>query len=226
MMRTQMLYRTRSAVLFALIVAILPLANALCAEPVTSSGDASKTNSVVRSYGPETGYRTEVTSNTTGTLGSEDQQQVAILTAHVFQHIVHAQRALEADKTSDAQQEIVNGRNAIKAIRSLLPTTTVHTQTRSPNGKVIYEATRTVQADRVPLFEGMSSTKTLSPIVAAKQDAVEIKGLRLVGSETITTEAFADLDYVESQLDRASKALNDNEAGAAMKALTLCQVRG
>lgn len=230
-MRTQVLCRMRRIMRIALVV-VLILASTACtgrAESTTSTNDAANASPVIRTYGSEGGYRTEVKSQTKGTLGQEDRRQVAVLTAQIFQHIDEAQRALDADNTADARNEMDMGRKAIKAIRAMLPTTTVHTKTTAPDGEVVYEDNRDVQEDRVPLFEGMLSTKTLAPIVAAKEDAldaVDVKGVRLVGSETIITEAFADLEYVEGQLDRAAKALNDNKADAATKALALAQVRG
>src|SRR5579872_5639587 len=227
-MRTQVLYSTWKIVLFAAVIALI-LASPTWAESKAPSDDATKAGPVVRTYGAEGGYRTEVKSETKGTLSQEDRRQVAVLTAHIFQHIDQAQRALDADNIAEARNEVDKGNKAVKAVRALLPTTTVHTKTSAPGGDVIYEDTREVQEDRVPLFEGMLSTKTLAPIVAAKQDAqdaVEVKGVRLVGSETITTEAFADLDYVEGKLERAVKALNDNKPDAATKALALAQVRG
>jgi hypothetical protein len=95
---------------------------------------------------------------------------------------------------------------------------------------------REVQENQVPLFEGMLSAKTLTPIAVAKQEAgsnnnnkqeaAEIKGVRLVSSETITTQVFADLNVVEAQLMRAVKALDANKADDADKALAAAQVRG
>lgn len=226
-MRTHVANSKWNAVLAAFFIG-LPLVGVTRAESVTSADDG-KPGPVVRTYGTDGGYRTEVKSETKGTLTEENRRQVAVLTAQVFQHIAHAQRALDADRAEEARTEVDKGRLAIKAVRALLPTTTVHTRTSAPDGTVIYEDNRDVQAGRVPLFEGMLSTKTLTPIIAAKQDAldtVEVKGVRLVGAETITTEAFADLEYVEGQLERVSKALNDNKTDAALKALALSQVRG
>lgn len=227
-MRTQVLYPTWKSVPTAVFVALI-LAGPTWAASATVSDDSTKAGPVVRTYGAEGGYRTQVTSETKGTLSQEDRRQVAVLTAQIFQHIDKTQRALDADNTAEARTEMDKGRQAIKAVRALLPTTTVQTKTSAPDGTVIYEDKREVQADRVPLFEGMLSTKTLAPIVAAKQDAqdaVEVKGVRLVGSETITTEAFADLAYVEGQLEKAAKALAENKTDAATKALALAQVRG
>lgn len=215
-------------VLAAAVIALV-IASVARADSSTAADDAAKTGPVVRIYGTEGGYRTEVKNETNGKLSEENRRQVALLTAQIFQHIDQAQRALDADRTPDARTELDKGRQAIKAVRALLPTTSVHTKTSAPDGTVIYEDKRDLQVGRIPLFEGMLSTKTLAPIIAAKQgaqDAVEVKGVRLIGAETITTEAFADLDYVEGQLERACKALNNDKAEAASSALELCQVRG
>lgn len=226
-MRTHVANSKWNAVLAAVFIG-LAFVSVTRAESVTSPDDG-KAGPVVRTYGTDGGYRTEVKSETKGTLSEENRRQVAVLTAQIFQHIAQAQRALDADRATDARTEVDKGRLAIKAVRALLPTTTVHTKTSAPDGTVIYEDNRDVQPGRVPLFEGMLSTKTLAPIIAAKhdaQDALEVKGVRLLGAETITTEAFADLEYVEGQLARVSKALDDNKTEAALKALALSQVRG
>jgi hypothetical protein len=62
-----------------------------------SAADETKGGPVVRTYGTEGGYRTEVTSQTKGTLGEEDRRQVALLTAQVLQHIDEARQAIDAD---------------------------------------------------------------------------------------------------------------------------------
>jgi hypothetical protein len=201
------------------------------------AAEETKGGPVVRTFGTKGGYRTEVTSETKGTLSQEDRRQVSLLAAQVFQHIDEARRALDADDAKSAHKEVDKGRQAIKAIRALLPKTTVHTKTTAPDGKVIYEDQREVQEDQVPLFEGMLSAKTLAPIVAAKQDAAnnnkqdkqdaaEVKGVRLVSAETITTQVLADLNVVEAQLNRVAKALDENKADDAAKALAMAQVRG
>jgi hypothetical protein len=207
---------------------------------VKPAAEETKGGPVVRSFGTKGGYRTEVTSETKGTLSKEDRRQVSLLAAQVFQHIDEARRALDADDAKSAHKEVDKGRQAIKAIRALLPRTTVHTKTTAPDGKVIYEDQREIQENRIPLFEGMLSAKTLAPIVAAKQDATnnnkngnnnqqeaaEVKGLRLVSAETITTQVLADLNVVEAQLNRVAKALDENKSDDAAKALALAQVRG
>ena len=59
-------------------------------------------------------------------------------------------------------------REAIKAIRSMLPEAVIHTKTTAPDGKVIYEDEYAVQDSRIPLFEGMLHSQTLAPILAAR----------------------------------------------------------
>lgn len=200
------------------------------------AAEETKSGPLVRTFGAKGGYRTEVTSETKGTLSQEDRRQVSLLAAQVFQHVDEARRALDADDAKSARKEVDKGRQAIKAIRALLPRTSLATKTTAPDGKVIYEDQREVQEDRVPLFEGMLSAKTLAPIVAAKQDtannnnnkheAAEVKGVRLVSSETITTQVLADLNVVEAQLNRVAKALDENKTDDAAKALAVAQVRG
>ena len=76
---------------------------------------------------------------------------------------------------------------------------------------MIYEDEREVQESRIPLYEGMLHTQTLAPILAARRNAMEVAGVSVVESETIATEAIADLDPIERQLTRAAKALEENK---------------
>ena len=72
----------------------------------------------------------------------------------------------------------------------------MRTKTTGPDGKLIYEDKRDIQDDRVPLFEGMLHEETLAPIIDAKRDAVDMSGVRMVRSETLNTQAIADLGIV------------------------------
>ena len=194
--------------------------------PSTSAEHDSKANPVVRTFGAEGGYRTEVKSETHGTLGQDDRRQVSLLGAQLFQHVDEARKAVDADDSERARKEVDKGKEAIKAIRALLPRTTVHTRTTAPDGKVLYEDQREVQDDQVPLYEGMVHARTLAPILAARRDASQVAGVRVVESESISTAVTADLDLVEAQLTRAAKALNDKKTDDAAAALLLAQVQG
>ena len=194
--------------------------------PRESTAREAKGGPVVRTFGAEGSYRTEVTSQTRGVLSQDDRRQVSLLAAQAFQHVDKARRALDADETKQARQEVEAGRRAIAAIRALLPRTSVQTRTTAPDGKVIYEDDREVQEDHVPLYEGMLHVKTLAPIVAAKRNAAEVAGVKLLESALISTEVTVDLDVLEAQLKRAARALDDTEIRDAARALTLAQVRG
>jgi len=194
--------------------------------PTTSAEHDSKANPVVRTFGAEGGYRTEVKSETHGTLSQDDRRQASLLAAQVFQHVDEARKATVSDDLERALKEVDKGREAIKAIRALLPKTTVRTTTTAPGGKAIYEDEREVQEDRIPLYEGMVHARTLAPILAARRDTAQIAGVRVVESEAISTAVTADLDVVEAQLSRAAKALKDKKPDEATTALLLAQVRG
>jgi len=194
--------------------------------PSTSAGHEAKAAPVVRTFGHEGGYRTEVRSETKGTLNEEDRRQVSLLAAQVFQHVNEARRALDADDMKDAREEVDKAREAVKAIRTVLPTTAVHTRTTAPDGKVIYEDRRDVQDERIPLFEGMIHERTLAPIEEAQRDARRVAGVRVVESESISTEVMADIGYVDRQLGRAARALEEKKPEDATRALEMAQIQG
>jgi hypothetical protein len=191
-MRRQTRFQAWGVGLVALAVALVLANPAWGQQQGKSAADEMKGGPVVRTFGVEGGYRTEVTSETKGTVCEEDRRQVAVLTAQVFQHIDEARQAIDADDLQRARREVDKGRQAMKAIRALEPSTIVRTRTKAPDGKVVYDDEREVQEDRVPLFEGMLHAQTLAPIVEAKRDATaadnaEVKGVRLVESESIRT---------------------------------------
>lgn len=134
-----------------------------------SSGDKAKhAGPVVRTYGSEGGFRTEVTSRTNGSIGIEERRQISLLMAQAFEHIHNARNAIDADDNKKALEEVNKGREAIKAIHAMLPRATIHTKTTAPDGKVVYEDEREVQESSIPLFEGLLHTETLAPILAAQ----------------------------------------------------------
>lgn len=207
------------------LIAGLMLAGPAPGQQATSAAD-KEDSPVVRTFGSQGGYRTEVTSETKGKLNQEDRRQVSLLVAQVFQHVDEARRALDADDSDRANREVNKGREAIKAVRALLPTTTVHTQTTGPGGKVIYDDTRAVQENRIPLYEGMLHARTLAPILAAQRDSVEVAGVRVVESEAISTEVTVDLNRVEAQVAKAAKALEGKKWDDASEALAVAQIQG
>jgi len=217
----------RKSFLVALGAALTLLGPASGQEAPTASAEhESKANPVVRTFGAEGGYRTEVKSETRGTLSQDDRRQVSLLAAQVFQHVDEARKAADAEDAERAREEVNKGREAIQAIRALLPTTSVHTRTTAPDGKVIYEDRREVQEDQVPLYEGMVHARTLAPILAARRDSAQVAGVRVVESEAISTAVTADLDLVEAQLGKAARALDDKKSDEAAAALLLAQVQG
>jgi Na+-translocating ferredoxin:NAD+ oxidoreductase RnfG subunit len=212
---------------FSAVAALFLAAPTLAQQaPEGSAEHGSKAGPVVRTFGSEGGFRTEVTSETKGSLNKEDQRQVSLLAAQVFQHVDEARRALEADEVDAARKELNMGRNAVEAVQQLLPKTHVHTKTTAPDGKVIYEHERDVQQNHVPLFEGMIQARTLAPIQDAQQDEPRIAGVRVVESERLSTEVVADLAYVDARLRRALKALDDKKPDEAVASLLLAQVKG
>jgi len=226
-MRTRKLSLAWETMLFGPALILLLIAPTLAQQtPTTSAEHESGASPVVRTFGTEGGYRTEVRSETRGTLSQDDRRQVSLLAAQLFQHVDEARRALDADDAKQARREVDKGREAIKAIRTLLPRTTVHTRTTAPDGAVIYEDEREVQEDDVPMYEGMLHVRTMAPIVTAKRDAAEVAGVQLLGTSLLSTEVTVDLNTAEAQLARAARALDGNKPEEAAEALTEAQVRG
>jgi len=198
-------------------------------EPSSTSSAADQTRNagpIVRTFGTEGGYRTEVTTQSISKLNEEDRRQASLLMTEVVQHIGKARDAIDADDTKQALMEVNKAREAAKAIRAMLPKGTVRTRTTAPDGKVIYEDEQGVQVGRIPLYEGILHAQTLAPILAARRNAMEVAGFNVVESERIATEVIADLDPIEGQLARAARALEEKKPDVAAKALAMALVRG
>src|SRR4051812_47790845 len=86
------------------VAALLFLAGAARGQqaPAASVEHESKSGPVVRTFGAEGGYRTEVRSESKGTLSQDDRRQVSLLAAQAFQHVDEARRALDADDAKQA----------------------------------------------------------------------------------------------------------------------------
>lgn len=193
----------------------------------TSNKDQSQNaEPVVRTFGAEGGYRTEVTTQTKGTMNTEDRRQASLLMAQVFHHIDKARDDIDADDTKDALKEVNKAREAIKTIRAMLPRTEIRTKTTAPDGKVAYDDECEFQNSRIPLYEGMLHSQTLAPILAARRNAMQIAGVHVVESETVVADVVADIDPIDGQLARAAKALEENKSDVAAKALDQALVRG
>ncbi|MDB5351476.1 MAG: YfdX protein [Planctomycetota bacterium] len=224
MRMTQLLPRWRPAT--AGLIATLIIAGPAWAQQKTSTS-SKDSEPVVRVFGSEGGYRTEVSSQTKGhSLSEDDVRQASLLAAQVFQHIGEARLGLDADDTKAALKEVNKAREAIRAIRAMLPRTVVRTRTLTPDGKAIYEDEREVLPTRIPIYEAILHAQTLAPILAARRNAQQIAGVSVVESESIATEVIADLDPIEAQLTKAAKALQDNKPEVASKALAMALVRG
>jgi len=180
----------------------------------------------VRTFGSEGGFRTEVRTEVKGKLTDDDRRQASLLTIEVFHHIDKANQAVEAVDTKGALKDVNKGRDAIKAVRAMLPKANIHTRTTAPDGKAIFEDDYEVQESRIPLFEGLLHTQTLAPIVEARRNAMEVAGVHVVEAETIVTAVMADIDPIEAHLARAAKYLEQDKDQDAAKALAQTLIKG
>ncbi len=135
-MRGIRLNRIGKLLLFTLAVELALLAPASGQQsPSTSAEHEAKATPVVRTFGTEGGYRTEVKSETHGVLSQDDRRQVSVLAAQLFQHVDEARKAVDLDTTERTRQEVGKGREVIKAIRAMLPKTTIHTGPPRPTAR-------------------------------------------------------------------------------------------
>ncbi|AGA27755.1 YfdX family protein [Singulisphaera acidiphila] len=191
-----------------------------------TNGKETNNHRVVRTFGSEKGYHTELSNESTDRLAQEDQRQLSLLMIDVFEHVEKARLALDADDPKEALKEVSKCREGTLAIRKMLPKTTIHTKTVAPDGKPIFEDELVIQDDTIPLYAGILHSETLAPIVEARRNAFTIAGLQVVESQRVITEAVAKLDQIDAQLAKATKALTESKSDVATKALAMALVRG
>ena len=193
----------------------------------SSAGNHSKdAGPVVRTFGSQGGYRTEVTSHSLRNLSEEDQRQVSLLVAQVLQHIEKARGAVDAEETKEALKDVNKGLEAIKTIRAMLPKATVRTRTTGARRQGDLRGRGGGPGDPHPPLRGDAAHPDVGPHPCGPANALEFAGVHVVQSETIATEVMADLDRIEGQLNRAAKALENNKTADAAKALALALIRG
>ena len=185
------------------------------------------TDPVVRTFGAEGGFRTEVTSRTRGSLSEEDRRQISLLMAQVFEHIVEARDAVDADDTKQALEEVNKARAGDQGDPRHAAQDDCPHQDHRPRrqgglrGRARGPGVRASRSTRgccIPRHWPRSwrpgATRWRSPVS------------RWSSRRRIATEAIADLDPIERQLTRAAKALEDNKTQDAAKALALALIRG
>lgn len=169
-------------------------------------------------------YKTVIERNTEGELSPDDLHQVSLLTSRIVGHLNEATQNLADMNKDSAGDQIDKAEQLIKVVRDILPVTTVVTTVTDAAGKKIYHDSDTIQKDRIPLYRGAVSLEIVEPLLDAKQDEADIKGLRLAEVEVIHTSLTADLRYIERKLALAKKLLDEPEKALAQ--LVLAQTQG
>ena len=203
----------------ACLASLLLVAAPVRAQQASSGSSGKDSQPVVKTFGAEGGFRSEVRSTTVGKLTEDDRKQASLLVALVFDHVDKAGDCIDAGEPKSALKDVNKGLEAIKTIRTMLPRTTVVTRTTAPDGKATFEDQTEYQDGRIPLFAAVLHAQTLAPILAARKNAMEVAGYHVAESESIASEAIADIDPIEVYLKRAAKEIQDNKPEVASRSL-------
>ncbi len=212
----------RTALVLALVLSIAGGGKAFAA--ATRIADRPQKAKSTITTGSGSTYQTVVERRTEGQLSEADLNQASLLTSHVVKHINAAVQKLFDQNTRGAVNELENAQKLVKLVRDLLPVTTVTTIVKDAKGKEIYREMDKVQDDRIPLYQGMIAMEVVEPIIKAKKDEADLKGLRMDRTEVINTAVLADLNYIERKMNRAAALIENPEA--ALNQLLLAQSRG
>lgn len=173
-----------------------------------------ETDSLVTTGSGQT-YQTSVEQFTEGELAPEDARQVSVLGSRILAHIHNAERALDSGNTKRATAELELAQSLARVVRELLPVTIVTTEVTDSDGKRVYRYVDRVQTDRLPIVEGLINVEIVRPIVEAKQEQAALQGFELAEANLVRTAVLLDLDYAERKINRALKALEENNSTQA-----------
>ena len=183
------------------------VAVALALSTVRSSAIESTANVSTSIYGSGKQFQTTVERRSQGSLSAEDLHQASLLTSQFLTHVNQAMQELADLHPDAARTDIEKAQSLAKVVHGLLPTTTVTTTVKDAQGKEIYHDEQQVQEDQIPIFSGEVATEVVEPIVEAKQDDAELKGVKLAGAQIIHTAVLVDLNYAERKLNRAMELI-------------------
>lgn len=176
-------------------------------------------NPTTASYGSGKNYKTTVERKSAGELSAEDLHQASLLSSQMLMHINAAADQCIDGKGEGAKPEIEKAQSLAGIVRSLLPTTTVTTIVKDGQGKEVYRDEQKVQDDQIPIFSGAIAVEVVEPLVEAKKDQAELKGLKLADADVLHTAVLADLSYIERKLSRAMQLLDKPAEAAAQLAM-------
>ena len=198
---------------------------ALCAAGLALSGPSSLraaeqvTNPTTGTYGSGKNYKTTVERQSEGELSAEDLHQASLLSSQLLMHLNAAAQHCIDGKGDSAKPEIEKAQSLAGIVRKLLPSTTVTTIVKDPQGKEVYRDVQKVQEDQIPIFSGEIAVEVVEPLVEAKKDQAALKGLKLADADIIHTAMLVDLSYIDRKLARAAQLLNKPDEAAGQLAL-------
>jgi hypothetical protein len=156
-------------------------------------------------------YKTTITEVTRGELKPEDSRQVSVLGSRVLVHVNNAARFLDKGSADEAKTELGSAQTLIKLVREILPVTTVSTSIKDTQNSEVYRYEDRVQDDQIPIIEGLINIDVVQPLVDAKKEQANLKGVKLADVDLIHTAVLLDLAYVEGKIVRALEHLNEPE---------------
>ena len=139
-------------------------------------------------------------------------------------HVDHADRDLGEGQPQKAKAELEEALSLAKLVRELLPITVISTTVKDSHGVEVYRYEDRVQADRIPIFQGMIAVEVVQPIIEAKRQEAALRGVQLADTELVHTSVLLDLDFVERRIKRALGQLGQPKE--ALAALQEAQAQG
>ena len=170
--------------------------------------------------GSDSGGRitTEVTSETYGELSGADLRDLSVIGSHALALVGDARRALDANDLVEARQHTQRALELIDVVRKMMPTTVQTLKVMDAEGATLFENTRRVPEENIPLYTVVSRVNFLEPVVEAMRDDADVQGVRLSDADLVHTHLTLDIGLLERRLREAAQAQELDEADAALVA--------
>jgi hypothetical protein len=186
------------------------------AELQSANGQAADEREITGRTTSSSGITTEVKTETAGELSQEDLRQASLLGAHLMMTIEDARVALDAAEEAQAKDAMRQGLKLVEILRTILPETTQTTRVKDKDGKLLFEDSRQIEADRIPLYAALTKVNFLEPVVEAKKEAADVAGMKLADTEFLQTTVTLDLSFVERRINDALRAQDLEQADSAL----------
>ncbi len=205
---------------------ILRKALRLSSVPVLLAGFLVDTRTTFAEEEQGSGIKTEIKrKEVSKPLTIEDQHQLSLLGAHLLGQIQQARIAMDGSAPDTALASVKKSLQLAGIIRSILPKTYVTMTVHDKGGKVLYEDSQYIQAEKILVFHMLSEVDKSHLHDADKKRDETKSDAQNDEKKFVDMDVVLDIGYVERRLKEAEKAL-PSKVDIAFRVLSDAQTGG